>query len=253
MNKKTVIVTGAAHGIGEALVEKYISKGYFVGMFDINLEKLENLYNKFGSENCIYSYCDISDKNSLEQAIEKFKKITNSRLNILCANAGIIKQGEFDQFNSDDYSKLVNINALGTTQTILSSLDMLKTTPDSKVLIISSASAIFGIPSFSVYAATKSYLKSLTESLSTEFRKFDIKVASIMPAFVKTNMTKDIDKKHKPELNPEQIAELTYSASLKMKKLHYPIGKNIKSMILMQKLLSANKFQKIVEKTIYKK
>ena len=196
MNKKTVFITGAGNGIGKAAAKLFLEKGYFVGLYDIDEEALKVLQSELGDNAC-YSYCDITSEESVKNALTHFAKHTDGKLNVLCANAGIVLNDKFEAFNLNQYKKLIDVNMFGTTNTILQALPYLKQTKNSGVIITSSSSGMFGIPKFAVYSSTKAYLKSLTESLSTEFKPYLIKVSSVMPLFVQTKMMDNIQNNYK--------------------------------------------------------
>lgn len=246
MNNPTVFITGAASGIGLAAAKLFSSQGYYVGLYDIDEKGLIELNNELGQKNSCYSICDISDENSVKLAFLHFSKNTNNRLDVLLANAGIILQGKFEDFSAEQYKKLININAFGTTNTILQALHMLKTTKNSALVITSSSSGMFGIPTFAAYSSTKAYLKSLAESLATEFKPYKIKVANVMPLFVKTKMMNDIDSKHKANLTPEQIAKVIFKAATKSKKRHHLVGANLRAFDLLRRLLPTKAFERFI-------
>jgi short-subunit dehydrogenase len=248
MDKKTVFITGAANGIGEECAKLFVEKGYFVGLYDIDEPALIKLQQELGKENTCMGVCDISDIESVKKAFSEFGSITDNKLNILCVNAGIMVQGKFESFSAERYKSLVNINAFGSTNTILQAFPLLKNTKDSTVVITSSSSGMFGIPKFAGYSATKAYLKSLTESLAAEFEPLNINVVSVMPLFVKTQMMDKIENKHKAYLTPEKIAQVIYTAGTSPnKKRHYLVGKNLKAMELLRRTLPTKTFSGVVK------
>jgi len=246
MDKRTVFITGAANGIGEATAILFASRGWYVGLYDIDINKLSTLAEKLGVKNCCYSECDITDEQSVVNAFDNFSAHTGGKLDALIANAGIIYQGPFDSHTPEQYKRLINVNAFGTINTVFGGLKMLKNTLHSHIVITSSSSALFGIPTFAVYGATKAFLKSFTEATSSEFIKYNINVSSVMPLFVQTKMMNDIDSKHKALLTPENIATVILRAATIGKSRHYLIGKNLKVMSLLIRLLPTKLAEKIM-------
>lgn len=247
MEKKSVFITGAANGIGKAAAYQFIQNGWFVGLYDLDEEGLETLSNELGKENCCYKKTDITSEEDLKASVDQFLSFTNGRMDVLLANAGIIVQMPFDESTPKAYKKLIEVNSFGTVNTIMQSLTALKNTECSRIVITSSSSGMFGIPHFAVYSATKAFLKSITESLSTEFANYNIGVSSVMPLFVKTNMMNDIESKYKALLTPENIARVIYVAATKGKKRHYLVGKNLRLMDFLRRALPTKAFQKVLK------
>lgn len=247
MEKNTVLITGAASGIGRALAKKYIDLGWFVGMLDINEEPLEELAKEFGKKNCFYKACDITKEAALNLAIKEFGQVTKGKLDVLAANAGIIVQKPFEEGTQKAYKKLIEVNAFGTVNTIYAALPMLKETANARVVITSSSSAIFGIPDFAVYSSTKGFLRNLTEALNIELEKHDIWVSDVMPLFVQTNMMNDIEDKYQAELSPEEVAASIIKAT-KNTKIHNIVGKGMYKTYMASKLMSIRGFKKTIKK-----
>lgn len=246
MNKKTVVITGAANGIGKAAAKIFIENGYTAYLLDIDEENLKILTKELGEDKCFYKYCDIGDIESVKNAFAFISGHTGNKLNVLVSNAGVMLNNKFESFSAKEYKDLININSFGNTNTILQALPALKNTEESSIVILSSSSGMFGIPDFAVYSGTKAYLKSLTEALSTEFKEYKINVSSVMPLFVQTNMMEDIKNKYKAEITPYQVAREVYTAATTYKKRHYFVGKNLWAMDLIRRLLPTKAFQKFV-------
>ncbi len=247
MDKKTIFITGAANGIGRATAEKFIKEGWYVGLFDIDETNLKKLSKELGEENCCYKKCDITNVEEMQAAVKHFTDNTKGRMDVLFANAGIIVQGKFEEGGIEAYRRLVNVNSFGVTNTVYQALPALKKTKKSQVIVTSSSSGIFGIPSFAVYSSTKAYNCSMVEALGTEFAKYNISVCSIMPLFVQTKMMDDIEDKHKAFLTPEDIAKTVFKATKKTKKVHWLVGKNLGMMGFMKRILPTRAFQKFIK------
>ncbi len=248
MHKKTIFISGAANGIGERTARLFVDKGWFVGLYDIAIEKLEVVAEQLGKENCCYKKCDITSKEDLKEAFAHFSSYTNNKMDVLLANAGVMTQGEFNKKTLQEYEHMVNVNIMGTVNTIYLGLDLLKNTPKSKIIISSGMNAIFGSPYFSIYDGTMSFLKSLTESLSSEFSKYKIGVSSIMPLFVLTDMMDKVDPKYSTNLRPIKVSKKIYYAATKGKKLHYLVGPKSFTYGFLYKVLPIKVFQKMVKR-----
>lgn len=247
MDKKTVLITGAGSGIGMALAKKYHEMGWFVGMLDVSEKPLAELSKEFGQDNCFYKVTDITDEKAVNESISAFSQKTGGVLHVLAANAGIIVQKPFEQGTQSAYRKLVDVNAFGAVNTIYSALPLLKNTSGARVVITSSSSAMYGIPDFAVYSATKGFLRNLTEALNIELEKHDIWVSDVMPLFVQTNMMNSIETKYKAELTPEVVANTIIRATTNGK-IHNLIGKGMTKTYLAYKFLPIKTFKRVLTK-----
>jgi NAD(P)-dependent dehydrogenase (short-subunit alcohol dehydrogenase family) len=84
---KTVLITGAAHGIGLATARHFAGKGWFVGLYDINSDALDGLLASGTFPQACGSYCDVTRRDSIEEALDHFARHTNGRLDVLVNNA----------------------------------------------------------------------------------------------------------------------------------------------------------------------
>jgi NAD(P)-dependent dehydrogenase (short-subunit alcohol dehydrogenase family) len=186
-DKKTAIVTGASHGIGEGLVEGFLKEGYNV--VATALDASESLT---ASPSLVLVDGDIGKQETadktVEAAIEHFGMI-----DVLVNNAGIYRTKPFTDFTTEDFNALVSINLLGFLyMTQLAVKQMLKQ-KSGNVVTISAALAdqpIAGINA-SVSMITKGGLNTVTRSLAIEYAKEGIRFNAVAPGVVDTSLHKD--------------------------------------------------------------
>ena len=250
INQNTIFISGAARGIGLATAKYFADKNWFVGLMDINGEDLEKALEFIGDENGMTLPGDVSNFESYQKAVKAFTDKTNGRLNVLLNNAGTTFVGDFEEASEDQNRKVVEVNLLGPINGVKAALPYLKNTPDSKIINLASASAIFGNPEITVYAGTKAGVKNLTEGWSLAFEKYGIGVSSIMPIYVNTNMVTDYyDKaqtfsKKDVKLEPEQIAKTIFKA-VHSKRLHWIVGTDAKAYAFLSRFLPVGLLRKL--------
>ncbi|MDZ7833691.1 MAG: SDR family oxidoreductase [Desulfobacterales bacterium] len=228
MDQKCILITGAASGIGRETAVLFAGKGWYVGAFDVDEAGLKTLEAEIGQSNCHIGHMDVTDPDSVSAGIDAFAGKTGGRLDVLVNNAGILKFGRFEDVDLGISHKIVDVNLKGCLSCIYYAMKYLKETPGSRIINLSSASAIYGIPELAVYSATKHALSAMTEALAIEFSGRGIRVSDIQPPYVKTPMLADSEhvysiKKMGVRVQPVQVARTVWKAVHK-DRLHWLMG-----------------------------
>lgn len=242
MNQKSIFITGAAAGIGKETALLFSKKGWFVGLFDVDEAGLQTLRTEIGEAQCCAHVMDVCDKDSVHNALNFFTQHTNGTLDILFNNAGIIYAGEIDQIDLDQHKRLIDINVWGVINCTVQALPYLKATPDSHIINMSSASALYGHPFLTSYAASKMAVRSITEGLDIALNKYGIKVSDLMPLWVKTNLAQDAAHQWKGltmnevKITTQTVANTVWNAA-HSSKLHWLVGAQTKFYHVLGKIL----------------
>lgn len=202
---KTVIVTGGSRGIGAAIVKELALKKYNVAL---NYNKSEKEAEKIKEElkendiNIEIFKADVSDKKQAKELIEftlnKFKNI-----DVLINNAGIDQIKPFMEITENDWNTMFKINlnsVFNCTQ------EALKNMIHNKKGCIINISSIWGITGASCevhYSASKAAIDGMTKALAKELGPSNIRVNSIAPGLVNTEMNKELSKEDLAELKKE--------------------------------------------------
>tara|TARA_B100001057_G_scaffold309601_1_gene309609 strand:+ start:13895 stop:14647 length:753 start_codon:yes stop_codon:yes gene_type:complete len=201
-NKKTII-TGANGGIGKALVEKFSEHGSDIIACirkkneDFN-KLIDEIKNKSKNNISIYEF-DLSNSNETEKAIEKILK-EQENIDIMINNAGMNQVSLFQMTTMKKFREIFEINYFSNiiiTQKVLKAMMKKK---KGSIINISSNAAFERDIGRSAYASSKLSLIALTQVLSKELAKFNIRVNSISPGLTKTKMMEDVSDKVKEEV-----------------------------------------------------
>ena len=201
-NKKTII-TGANGGIGRALIEKFSEHGSDIiacvrkNNEDFN-KKINEIKNKNKNNIIVYEF-HLSNPDETEKVIEKIIK-EQENIDVLINNAGMNQVSLFQMTTMKKFREIFEINYFSN---IIITQKVLKTMMKKKkgsIINISSNAAFERDVGRSAYASSKLSLIALTQVLSKEFAKFNIRVNSISPGLTKTRMMDDVSDKVKEEV-----------------------------------------------------
>ncbi len=214
---KTVLITGAAQGIGLATAQRYAAQGWLVGLYDRNREAVDTLLASAEFKGACGGYCDVTDSASVAAMMADFASHSDGRLDLLVNNAGVLSVGDFDALPGTDHDRMIDVNIRGATHTLQAAFPLLKATPGATVVNLCSASSIHGIPRLAVYSASKFYVNGLTEALDLEWRDHDIRVTAIKPPVINTAMgatvAAEMPQKLGIDLQAEDVAAAIQAAA----------------------------------------
>ncbi len=196
MNKKTVFITGAARGIGQAILKKLKTQNYKI---------VAPARNEL----------DLSDNASTYRYIEAHK---NLKVDILINNAGINLPTWIDKLTDENINQHTQINLVSPIKLISAFVPNMKKNKWGRIINISSVFGIVARGKQTMYSATKHGINGVTKALALELGPYNILVNSVCPGFTNT----DLVKRNPPEKNallakdiplgrfaePEEIAEL---------------------------------------------
>ena len=189
---KAAIVTGAGQGIGLAICKLFAKNGIQVILNDIDVDLCKTAageVNALVPKSCIpvFGDCSMPEFNDflVEKAIENF-----GQLDILVANAGITRFGEFLDFSVDDFENVINLNLKGSfflTQT--AAKRMIAQGNGGSILYMSSVVGVQAHKNLAAYAMTKAALNMLAKNLVVELAPHRITVNTVAPGATLTERT----------------------------------------------------------------
>ncbi|HSC82902.1 MAG TPA: SDR family oxidoreductase [Pseudomonas sp.] len=223
---KTILITGAASGIGAATARLFHARGWVVGLLDINHAALTELAAELGG--LWHAELDVSDAGAVREALADFCGLHNGQLRLLFNCAGVLRFGLFEEIAVEEHARILQINVLGLLQVSHAAFPYLKATPEAQVINMGSASGLYGTPHMASYSASKFAVRGLTEALDLEWRRHGIRVGDLMPPFVRTPMvasqhfTPPALQRLGVRLQAEDIAEAVWQQA-RHSKVHRPL------------------------------
>ena len=191
INKKNIIITGAASGLGKELTRQMLKKGAHVAALDINEENLENLKQELNSKRLRTYKVDMGSTESIKAFTEEYRKEFD--VDIIINNAGIIQPFvKVESLEDSTIDKVMNVNFFGPVNLIRYLMkDLTKDRKKQYIVNISSMGGFFPFPGQTIYGASKAALKIFTEGLYGELEKTNVKVMIVLPGAMNTNITKN--------------------------------------------------------------
>jgi NAD(P)-dependent dehydrogenase (short-subunit alcohol dehydrogenase family) len=182
----TILITGAASGIGAAAARLFHSRGWSVGLLDIDHQALAALAAELGG--VWHAELNVTDVGAVREALQDFCAAHGGRLRLLFNSAGVLRFGHFEEIGLEEHARILKINVLGLLQVTHAAFPYLKGTAGAQVVNMGSASGLYGTPHMVSYSASKFAVRGLTEALELEWRRHGIHVGDLMPPFVSTPM-----------------------------------------------------------------
>ena len=186
--EKVVLVTGASRGIGREVAKTLAQKGYqVIANYNKSEEEAKELKNK--NPNIDIYQADVSKREEVHKMVgyimEKYK-----RIDVLINNAGISMSGLFTDVTDEEWNKMINNNLYSvfcTTQEVLPDMIVRK---NGCIINISSIWGLIGSSCETIYSITKAGIDGMTKSLAKELGTSNIRVNSIAPGIIDTDMNK---------------------------------------------------------------
>ncbi|MGH9597091.1 MAG: SDR family NAD(P)-dependent oxidoreductase, partial [Edaphobacter sp.] len=182
LEDKIALITGGTSGIGLATAKRFVSEGAFVFITGRTQSKLDAAVKEIGS-NVTAVQGDVANLKDLDRLFAQIKK-EKGRLDIVFANAGSFKYAALDAIDEEFFDDMFNSNVKGLLFTVQKSLPLL---PDGASIILNaSIVSIKGIPSYSVYSATKAAVRSFARTWTTDLKARHIRVNAVSPGPIDT-------------------------------------------------------------------
>lgn len=233
-DRPSIFITGAARGIGRACAERFAAAGYFVGLFDIDAAALADAVAalELGSDgsHCCHAVLDVREHASILAAVEQFGAHTGGRMHVLLNNAGVMSVGRFEELGAADHRRTIAINLQGVVEVAHASFELLRRTSGARVINLSSAAAIYGMPEMASYSASKHAVRGLTEALELEWARHGIRVCDVMPSFVDTQLLASTQRLTAERvlgvrLTADDVAHVVWrAATSSRRRTHWPVG-----------------------------
>ncbi|GAK07971.1 SDR family NAD(P)-dependent oxidoreductase [Geomicrobium sp. JCM 19038] len=192
---RVAVVTGASQGIGAKTAEMYALEGASVALFDVNVEKAEEVVKQIEEQGgtAIAVRCDVSNKDEVEGAMKQVAE-RYGRIDILVNNAGVTRDSLLFKLEEEDFDLVMDTHLKGAYLCSKAAQAYMVKQKYGKIVMLSSRSAL-GNRGQTNYSAAKAGLQGMARTLGIELGPFGINVNAVAPGFIETDMTKAISEK----------------------------------------------------------
>ena len=211
-NGKTVVITGAAKGMGAACAQKFFKEG-------ANLVLLDTVYEETGK---LYIKCDVSVEKEVEKAMEK-AQLAFGRIDILINNAGIQRYGTVTETTSDEWDHVMTVNLKSQFLCSKYAIPHMLKMNAGVIINMASVQAFLSQNNVAAYSTAKTAILGLTRCIAIDYAP-EIRCVAVCPGTIDTPMLRDaINLSPDPEVvmqecidmhltgrigTPEEVAEL---------------------------------------------
>lgn len=200
LDGKVAIITGGAGGIGKETARTFLNEGAKVALVDLDEEALKDVENELNELGDILVIpTDVSDEEQVKNYVKETKE-EFGRIDILFNNAGITgKRTPLVDIEMEDFDNLIDINVRGVFLGLKYVLPIMIEQESGSVINTSSVDGLRGSPELSPYSASKHAVVGLTKSAALEVAEKNVRVNSIHPSPVDTDMMKGVEGEDKSQ------------------------------------------------------
>lgn len=190
---KVALISGAARGMGAEEAKLFAREGARVVLGDVRDEAAEQVVAEIRQEggDAAYAHLDVSDEAAWREAVAVAES-AYGRLDILVNNAGIAIYSRGEDDSVDDFDRLINVNARGTYVGMRAAIPAMRRAGGGAIVNISSISGLVGqMHVHAGYNASKGAVHIMTKSMAVQYAQHGIRVNSVHPGPIQTDMNKN--------------------------------------------------------------
>ena len=225
--RRVVVVTGTASGIGKAIFEEARARGFRVAGADWDADGLRSLQQGGHASDTLLSRVDVRDEDEVENFAQEVVR-RFGQIDVVFNNAAIFASGKISEIQAETWSKVFAVNVVGPTNIIRSFVSRMKSQSTPSTMVVTSSISSF-VPTSSVgpYSASKFAILAIARTLAIELRKDapNVTVKLLVPGAVQTDLVVNSPAENSPRVvaalndamsqrgvQPREVAEFAFSA-----------------------------------------
>ena len=189
---KTALITGGAHGLGNATGRPFLTEGASVVVCDVNTDALNDTVNELKSLGTVSSWTvDVTNETMVQEMVDGIIERYGS-LDILVNNAGITADARLIKMTADQFDKVINVNLKGVFLCTRAVAPHMIERGSGRIINAASVVGLYGNFGQSNYVATKAGLIGMTKTWAKELGRYNICVNAVAPGFILTDMVRNM-------------------------------------------------------------
>ena len=205
---KVALITGASRGIGKTIAIGLAKEGYKTILIARSEEKLNSVKKEIDKvlggreeQNAEIYAVDITDYKSVQKIIEEVIA-KHERIDVLVNNAGIWRDGTTD-LPVEEYKELLDVNLVAPYVIFQAVIPQMKKQESGYIFVISSRAGTYGFLHSGSYVSSKFGINGLSESMYRQLAEHNVKVTSLNPSYVNTDMAQQVG----PNIGPDEMVQ----------------------------------------------
>lgn len=250
---KTIFLTGASSGIGEALALAMAAKGATVGLLARREDLLKAIATKCEAigGNARYFACDVVNSDAVHGSAQKFREEFD-HIDIMIANAGISgKSRETRDLVPSAIKEVIDTNLMGAVNAVHAVLPQMLERGCGQLVAISSLAGFRGLPKSAAYSASKAAMTAYFESVRLDVASRGVDVTIIQPGFIRTPLTAGRESKM-PFLMHLDDAIPHFVSAIENKKKFAAFPWQLAAIVRLGKIMPASIYDRIAGKARYR-
>jgi len=183
---KVALITGAAGGIGSALVRRFVAEGAKVAAADLNASAVREKFQDLPAEQIEFSQLDVTSEVSVRAAVDAIASRWG-RVDVLVNNAGVYPFCAIEDLTLDEWRRVMAINLEGVFLTTRAVVPLMKQQKSGRIVSVSSSTVFKGTPGFCHYVASKMGVIGFSRALAGELGAWGITVNVVAPGLTTTD------------------------------------------------------------------
>jgi 3alpha(or 20beta)-hydroxysteroid dehydrogenase len=190
LDGKVALITGGARGMGKSHVRHFVAEGARVVFGDVLDDRGQHVAEGLGPDTCRYIHQDVTSETDWAAAVALTVE-TFGKLDVLVNNAGVLKIATIADMPLADFRRILEVNTVGQWLGMKSVIEPMKAAGHGSIVNISSIEGFTGAAGLSAYSASKFAVRGMTKAAARELGQFGIRVNSVHPGAVLTQMMFD--------------------------------------------------------------
>ena len=189
IDRKLVVVTGASSGFGLACAKRFAAEGWFVIAAARRIERLYDLQNELGDDNCLVYALDVTNHSSITEFVDFVLSKTTS-IDVLINNAGLaLGLSAAHQADLSDWQTMIETNIIGLARMTRAVLPGMVDNKCGHIINMGSIAGTYPYPGGNVYGATKAFVEQFSLNLRADLTGTGIRVTNIEPGLAETEFS----------------------------------------------------------------